>query len=236
MLSVVANPTMPTSWKRLAGPLSSTWMVSPTCSLAFLAVIASIATSPSPVGARPCLTLRLSCRDPGAMSTASDGAPPVLTGLPSRPTTWAKPLTLPLASVTPSTCRIRSSTACGTGARSAVASSAPNGEVPRTATAVPALMVVNSRSNTTPSESVSTRVPVTNDTPSRTASPDSSSRSLRASRLLIVARNISRCPRPRSASSGPGPSRPLGRGSRRRATRRPGRPPARRTTQRWGRG
>src|SRR5918911_3050488 len=50
-------------------------------------------------------------------------------------------------------------------------------------------MSPNSWSNVAVAVSVSTRVPATNPTPRTTATPVSSSRSFRASRLLIVARH-----------------------------------------------
>src|SRR3954451_9254136 len=72
------------------------------------------------------------------------------------------------------------------------ARSLPKFDVPRTVTATPLLTCANSWSKVWPSVSVSTSVPATNATPSTTASAVSASRSLWATRPLIVARHTAR--------------------------------------------
>src|SRR5215472_3944069 len=104
-------------------------------------------TCPAPAGGRPCRPVNNAWNGAwaGQLSAATNGA---VSGLPSRPSSTARPLTVPSAADTSGSARIAASTEAGTGCAAALPApwTAPGGDTCRTCTSVPVAAWANSES------------------------------------------------------------------------------------------
>src|SRR5262245_66329955 len=96
-------------------------------------------TCPGPAGGRPCRPVNTAWNGAwaGQLSAATNGAG---SALPSRPSSTARPLTVPSAADTSGSARVAASTDAGTGCAEALPAhwTAPGGDTCRTSTSVPA--------------------------------------------------------------------------------------------------
>src|SRR5439155_4777952 len=182
---------MPTTVNVFFGSWVSTSIVSPTANGPLSARLPLMATSFSAVGPRPARSLT-SSSSPVQLAPKRGGPVPGST-LPFLATTRAPSAkTLPWAEATPGTARTLSRTAAGTfSAWPSPACESPTACSPVICTAMLLLMVRNIESNDALIDWVRISAPATAITPSTTAMPDSTSRSLRDSRLFQVACSMS---------------------------------------------
>ena len=134
-------------------------------------------TCPPAAGGRPCLPVNT------AWNGASAGRLRATTnfpgnGLPFRPSSTARPLTVPSAAATSGSARIGASTEAGRGCAAALPApwSAPAGDTCRTSTSVPADACVNSASRLWVRLAVNTKLPHIRPVPRATASAVMASR------------------------------------------------------------
>jgi len=134
-------------------------------------------TCPGPAGGRPCLPVNT------AWNGASAGQLRATTnfpgsGLPFRPSSTARPLTVPSAAATCGSARTGASTEAGTGCAAALPApwSAPAGDTCRTSTSVPVDACANSASRLWVRLAVNTKLPHISPVPRATASAVMASR------------------------------------------------------------
>src|SRR5215831_9336447 len=152
-------------------------------------------TCPAPAGGRPCLPVNTAWNGAraGQLKAATNGAG---SGLPSRPSRTARPLTVPSAADTSGSARTAASTDAGTGCAAALPApwTAPGGDTCRTCTSVPADAWANSESRLWVRVAVNTKLPAIRPVPRATASAVMASRAPWLRRLANVVRNMSVIP------------------------------------------
>src|SRR5215467_7164754 len=175
-------------------------------------------TCPGPAGGRPCRLVNTAWNGAwaGQLSATTNGA---CSALPSRPSSTARPLTVPSAADTSGSARTPASTDAGTGCAAALPApwTAPGGEECRTCTSVPAAAWANSESRLWVRVEVNTKLPAIRPVPRATASAVMASRTQWPRRLAKMVRNMSVTPQGRVEGGHPvqdvlrgGPVQPAG--------------------------
>src|SRR6516165_3546683 len=198
MLAAPPYPVIPLMVNGSARPPMATSMWSPTAKWPARAEPRSIMTCPGPAGGRPCRPVNTAWNGAwlGQLSAATNGAG---SGLPSRPSSTARPLTVPSAAATSGSARTDGSTHAGTGCAAALPApwTAPGGDTCRTCTSVPAAAWANSESRLWVRVAVNTKLPAIRPVPRATASAVMASRARWLRRLANMARNMSVTPQGR---------------------------------------
>src|SRR5215469_5231832 len=152
-------------------------------------------TCPGPAGGRPCWPVNTDWNGAwaGQLSAVTNGAG---SALPFRPSSTARPLTVPSAADTSGSARTAASTAAGTGCAAALPApcTAPGGEECRTCTSVPAAAWANSESRLRVRVAVNTKLPAIRPVPRATASAVIARRAPWPRRLANMVRNTSVTP------------------------------------------
>src|SRR5215467_702030 len=178
-------------------------------------------TCPGPAGGRPCRPVNTAWNGAwaGQLSAATNGAG---SGLPSRPSSTARPLTVPSAADTSGSARTAASSGAGTGCAEALPApwTAPAGDTCRTCTSVPAAAWANSESRLWVRVAVNTKLPAISPVPRATASAVMASRAPWLRRLANTVRNMSLTPQ-----GGVEGGHPVQDGLRGRLVEAPGDPP-----------
>src|SRR5215472_6297157 len=155
-------------------------------------------TCPAPAGGRPCRPVNTAWNGwwAGQLSAATNGAG---SGLPSRPSSTARPLTVPSAADTSGRARTAASTDAGTGCAAALPApwTAPGGDTCRTCTSVPTAAWANSESRLWVRVAVNTKLPAIRPVPRATASAVMASRAPWLRMLANMVRSMSVTPQDR---------------------------------------
>src|SRR5215475_5499967 len=155
-------------------------------------------TCPGPAGGRPWRPVNTAWNGAwaGQLRAATNGAG---RALPSRPSSTARPLTVPSAAATSGRARTAGSTGAGTGCAAALPApwTAPGGETCRTRTSVPAAAWANSESRLRVRVAVNTKLPAIRPVPRATASAVMTSRGPLPRRLANRVRSMSVTPQGR---------------------------------------
>src|SRR6516225_3044970 len=195
MLAAPPYPVMPLMVNGSARPPTATSMRSPTVKWPDRAEPRSIMTCPGPAGGRPARPVNTAWNGAwlGQLSAATNGAG---SGLPSRPSSTARPLTVPSAAETSGSARTAGSTDAGTGCAVALPApwTAPGGDTCRTCTSVPAVAWANSESRLRVRVAVNTKLPAIRPVPRATASAVIASRPVCLRRPANMVRNMSGTP------------------------------------------
>src|SRR6516225_854595 len=177
MLAAPPYPVIPLMVNGSARPPMATSMWSPTAKWPARAEPRSIMTCPGPAGGRPCRPVNTAWNGAwlGQLSAATNGAG---SGLPSRPSSTARPLTVPSAAEASGRARTAASTDAGTGC----------------AAALPTAAWANSESRLWVRVAVNTKLPAIRPVPRATASAVMASRAPWLRRLANMVRNMSGTP------------------------------------------
>ena len=198
MLAAPPYPVIPLMVNGSARPPTATSMWPPTAKWPVRAEPRSIMTCPGPAGGRPCRPVNTAWNGAwdGQLSAATNGAG---SGLPSRPSRTARPLTVPSAADTSGSARTAASTDAGTGRAAALPApcTAPAGDTCRTSTSVPVAAWANSESRLWVRVAVKTKLPAIKPVPRATASAVMASRTPWLRRLANRVRSISVTPQGR---------------------------------------
>src|SRR5215471_12267975 len=155
-------------------------------------------TCPGPAGGRPCRPVNTAWNGAwaGQLSAATNGAG---SALPSRPSSTARPLTVPSAADTSGSARTAVSTDAGTGRAAALPEpwTAPGGDTCRTCTSVPVAAWANSESRLWVRVAVNTKLPAIRPVPRATARAVMASRARWLRRLADKVRSMSVTPQSR---------------------------------------